>query len=266
MKTSDASTPQPAGKQPSMTNLPPLTDEERATYEWQLDVRDFGETGQRRLKGSSVLISRVGGLGSVVAYELAAAGVGRLILAHAGNVKPSDLNRQLLMTHDWLGKPRVESAARRLKELNPRLEIVSVPENVTEANAERLIGMADCVVDAAPMFQERLAMNDAAEARQIPVVEAAMYELEASLTAIRPPRTRRFRELVPDVPSGWTRRFPVFGAVSGTIACLAAMEAIKLLAGFGQPLDNRMLRIDMRTMRTVTIDLGKPTDSESPTG
>lgn len=249
-----------------ITDLSPLSDEERATYEWQLDVRDFGETGQRRLKASSVLVSRVGGLGSVVAYELAAAGVGRLILAHAGNVKPSDLNRQLLMTHDWLGKPRVESAERRLKELNPRLEIVSVPENVAEANAERLIGMADCVVDAAPMFQERLAMNDAAEARQIPVVEAAMYELEASLTVIRPPRTRRFRELVPDVPGGWTRRFPVFGAVSGTIACMAAMEAIKLLAGFGQPLDNRMLRMDLRTMRTATIDLGKPADNPPPTG
>src|SRR5690554_1834671 len=101
-----------------MSKRLPLTDEERAVYEWQIWVDDFREAGQEALKGASVLISRVGGLGGVVAYELAAAGVGRLVLAHAGNVKPSDLNRQLLMTHDWLGKPRVESAARRLKELN----------------------------------------------------------------------------------------------------------------------------------------------------
>ena len=94
----------------------PLTEEERETYAGQLDVRDFGESGQQKLKGASVLISRVGGLGSVVAYELAAAGIGRLILAHAGNVQPSDLNRQLLMTHDWINKPRIESAVRRLKE------------------------------------------------------------------------------------------------------------------------------------------------------
>lgn len=234
---------------------PELSAEEREIYSWQLDVRDFGEAGQRKLKGASVLISRVGGLGSVVAYELAAAGVGRLVLAHAGNVKPSDLNRQLLMTHDWVGRPRIESATRRLKELNPRLEIIDVPENLHPDNADRLVGMADCVVDAAPLFEERLAMNDAAEQQGKPVVEAAMYELEASLTVIHPPRTRRFRELVPDVPQGWNRRFPVFGAVSGTIACLAAMEAIKLIAGMGDPLLNRMLRMDLRSMRFDTIQL-----------
>ena len=76
----------------------PLTEHERAVYEWQMWVPDFGETGQEKLKNSSVMVSRVGGVGSVVAYELAAAGVGKLVLAHAGNVKPSDLNRQLLMT------------------------------------------------------------------------------------------------------------------------------------------------------------------------
>ena len=80
-----------------------LTAEERAVYEWQMWVRDFGESGQSRLRNSSVLISRIGGLGGVVAYELAAAGLGRIVIAHAGNVRLSDLNRQLLMTHDWLG-------------------------------------------------------------------------------------------------------------------------------------------------------------------
>ena len=119
-------TKQPFERSPQNVKSLPLTDEERETYAWQMDVRDFGEAGQQKLKGASVLISRVGGLGSVVAYELAAAGIGKLILAHAGNVQPSDLNRQLLMTHDWINKPRIESAVRRLKELNPRLEIVSI--------------------------------------------------------------------------------------------------------------------------------------------
>lgn len=235
--------------------VPPLTDEERETYAWQLDVRDFGDAGQQKLKSASVLISRVGGLGGVVAYELAAAGVGRLILAHGGNLRRSDLNRQLLMTHDWLGKPRIESATRRLQELNPRLEIVPIAENLTPENADRLVSMADLVVDAAPMFEERLAMNDAAERQGKPVVEAAMYELEATLTVIHPPHTRPFRDLVPEVPSGWKRRFPVLGAVSGTVGCMAAMETIKLIAGFGQPLKNRLLRVDLRSMRFDTIRL-----------
>lgn len=228
---------------------PTLTPEERETYAWQIDVPGFGAEGQRRLKGASVLVSRVGGLGSAVALELAAAGVGRLVLVHAGTVQPADLNRQLLMTHDWIGRPGIESIERRLREFNPRLEIVAVDGTVHEANAARLVGLADCVVDAAPMFEERLAMNDAAERQGTPVVEAAMYELEATLTVIHPPRTRRFRELVAAPPPSWQRRFPVFGAVSGAVGCLAAMEAIKLLAGFGEPLLGRMLRIDLRRMR-----------------
>jgi molybdopterin/thiamine biosynthesis adenylyltransferase len=233
----------------------PLTDEEREIWSWQLDVEGFGEAGQERLKAATVLVSRVGGVGSAAAYELAAAGVGRLILAHGGLLQPSDLNRQLLMTHDWIGRPRVESAARRLQELNPRLEVLTIAEQITAANADELVRMADCVVDAAPLFQERLAMNDAAERLGRPVVEAAMYELEASLTVIQPPGTLRFRDLVPEVPAGWQRRFPVFGAVSGTVGCLAAMEAIKLLAGFGEPLFNRLLRLDLRTMNSRVVSL-----------
>src|SRR5438067_8617821 len=104
----------------------PLTDAERAVYEWQMWVPGVGEEGQRKLKAASVLVSRVGGLGGVAAYELAAAGVGKLILAHAGTVKPGDLNRQLLMTHAALGCSRIESAARRLRELNPFVVIVPV--------------------------------------------------------------------------------------------------------------------------------------------
>ncbi|MEY2724409.1 MAG: Molybdopterin-synthase adenylyltransferase [Planctomycetota bacterium] len=233
----------------------PLTDDEREIWSWQLDIDGFGEAGQQRLKAATVLVSRVGGVGSAAAYELAAAGVGRLILAHGGLLQPSDLNRQLLMTHDWIGKPRVESAARRLKELNPHLTIIPIPENISSENATQLVSLADCVVDAAPMFQERLAINAAAELRGIPVVEAAMYDLEASLTVIHPPHTRSFQELVQDVPAGWKRRFPVFGAVSGTIGCLAAMEVIKLLAGFGDPLKNRLLRLDLRSMQTQIFKL-----------
>ena len=144
-----------------MSDLPELTEFEREVYSWQTTVTGFGEEGQRRLKGATVMISRVGGLGGLVAYELAAAGVGRLVLAHGGNLKPSDLNRQLLMRHDALGQARIGTAVETLKALNPRLEIVAVPENVSEANADELVAQADVVVDCAPLFEERYAMNDA---------------------------------------------------------------------------------------------------------
>jgi molybdopterin-synthase adenylyltransferase len=226
----------------------PLTDEERAVYEWQIWVDDFREEGQELLKGSSVLVSRVGGLGSVVAYELAAAGIGKLVLAHAGTVKPSDLNRQLLMTHDWQGRPRVESAERRLKELNPRLEIVAVAENVSEANVDRLVDQVDLVVDCAPLFEERFSMNRAAVRQGKPIIECAMYDLDASLTSVIPGQTPCLACLTPEKPPAWKREFPVFGAVSGTIGCLVAMEAIKILAGFGEPLAGILLSCDLRTM------------------
>jgi molybdopterin-synthase adenylyltransferase len=231
-----------------MRERTPLTDTERSIYEWQIWVDDFREQGQEVLKAASVLVSRVGGLGSVVAYQLAAAGIGKLVLAHAGNVKPSDLNRQLLMTHDWLGRPRVESAERRLKELNPRLEIVAVPENVSEANVDRLVDQVDLIVDCAPLFEERFAMNRAAVTQGKPIIECAMYDLDFSLTSVIPGQTPCLACLTPEPPPAWKREFPVFGAVSGSVGCLAAMEAIKILAGFGEPLTGILLSGDLRTM------------------
>lgn len=238
-----------------MTASTTLTDAERAVYEWQLDVPGFGEAGQKKLKDATVLVSRVGGLGSVVAYELAAAGIGRLILAHAGDINPSDLNRQLLMTHDALGTSRVQSAERRLKELNPRLVIDAVPENISAANAARLVGEADVVVDCAPLFEERFAMNREAVAQGKPLVECAMYELQAQITTVLPGKTPCLACLHPEAPPAWKRRFPVFGAVSGTVGCLGAMEAIKVLSGLGEPLAGRLLTMDLRDMqfRVMTI-------------
>lgn len=226
----------------------PLTEDERARYEWQLGVTGFGAEGQERLKGAAVLVSRCGGVGGAAAYQLAAAGVGRLVLAHAGNLRVDDLNRQLLMTHDGIGRPRVEQAARRLRELNPFLEIEPVAENVGEENVERLVGGVDLVVSCAPRFRERLLMNREAVRRGKLLVDCAMYELEAQLTTIVPGRTPCLACLYPSEPPGWQRQFPVFGAVAGTVGCLGAMEAIKVLAGLGEPLLGKLLVCDLRDM------------------
>ena len=230
----------------------PLSDVERETYEWQLWVNDFGTEGQEKLKDSTVLISRCGGLGSPVAYQLAAAGVGHIVLAHAGTIKPSDLNRQLLMTHAKLGTSRVTCAKERLQELNPRLEVTALNSNITQDNAHDLIADVDLVVDCAPLFEERFAMNAACVALGKPMVDAAMYDLDAQLTTLVPGKTPCLRCLIPEEPTAWKREFPVFGAVSGTVGCLAAMEAIKVLGGFGEPLLNRMLTMNLRSMQFST--------------
>jgi molybdopterin/thiamine biosynthesis adenylyltransferase len=239
-----------------------LTDEERATYEWQMWVPDLGEAGQQKLKNASVMISRVGGVGSVVAYELAAAGIGKLVLAHAGNVKHSDLNRQLLMTHDWIGKPRIESIRRRLLDLNPRLDIVAVGENVNEQNAADLVAQCDLIVDCAPLFPERFAMNRQAVLQNKPLVECAMYEMEAHITTVLPNQSACLQCIFPEDPPTWKREFPVLGAVSGTVACMGAVEAVKVIAGLGDPLAGRLLRMDLRRMSFQMMKVARRDDCQ----
>jgi molybdopterin/thiamine biosynthesis adenylyltransferase len=229
-----------------------LTPAEKAIYEWQMWVPGIGEIGQQKLKDSSVLITRCGGLGGLVAYELAAAGVGKLVIAHAGDLKPSDLHRQLLMTADWVGKPRIESIVRRLGELNPLIEVVGVPENVNDDNVADLVGQVDIVVDCAPLFEERLLLNRETVRQGKPMVECAMYELQFHITTFLPgTETPCLACLHPEEPPAWKREFPVFGAVSGTVGCMGAMEAIKLITGIGEPLAGRLLTMDLRDFKVM---------------
>lgn len=240
--------------------MPKLTDEEKSRYEWQLSVRDFGEEGQRRLKAATVLVSRIGGVGGTAAMQLAAAGIGRLVLAHAGNLRLNDLNRQLLMTTDWIGKPRVESAERRLKELNPNVAVETVAENVTAANVAELVSRCDVVVSAAPLFSERLLMNNEAVRQQKPLVDCAMYDLECRLMTVLPGRSTCLACLYPEPPPNWNREFPVFSAVASTVGSMAAMEVIKLIASLGEPLSGGILSCDLRNMTFRTIPVARRPD------
>jgi molybdopterin-synthase adenylyltransferase len=237
-----------------------LKDDERARYEWQRAVTGFGDAGQERLKAATVLVSRCGGVGGSVAYQLAAAGVGRLILVHAGNLRRDDLNRQLLMSDAGIGQSRVEQAARRLGEFNPFVEVVPVAENVTADNVERLVQGADAIASCAPLFGERLLLNRAAVQQKKPLVDCAMYELEVQLTTVLPGRSPCLACLYAEEPAAWHRRFPVFGAVAATVGSLGAMEIVKVLCGLGTPLAGQMLIGDLGTMQFRTVGLRRRAD------
>ncbi len=243
-----------------MPRRKPLSDAERARVAWQLDVEGFGEEGQERLHGASVLISRCGGVGGNVAYQLAAAGVGKLRLAHAGDIRLDDLNRQLLMTDAGVGSPRMAVAPARLRELNPHVEIDAVAENVREDNVERLAEGVDLIVSCAPLFSERLLLNRAAVRRGIPLVDCAMFEMEVQLLTVLPGQSACLACLCPREPPSWRRRFPVFGAVAGTVGCLGATEAIKLLAGLGRPLAGTLLLGDLLEMRFQKVSVSRRAD------
>jgi len=234
-----------------------LSDAELARYEWQLDVPGFGLPQQQKLKSATVLVSRAGGVGGAAALYLAAAGIGKLIIAHGGNLQEPDLNRQVLMRHDYLGKPRVDCAAKTLVELNPDVQVETVAQHINSNNVDDLVSRADLVVDAAPRFEERLLMNHHAVRHGRTMVECAMYEMQLSMTVIIPGRTPCLACLFPEKPPLWNRRFPVFGAVSGVAGAMMAMEAIKVLCGLGEPLAGKMFVMDLRDYSTRAIALAR---------
>lgn len=231
-----------------------LSPAELDRYAWQLGVTDLGVAGQRRLKQASVLVSRIGGVGGTAALYLAAAGVGRLVLAHAGPVRRDDLNRQVLMSTPELGRPRIEVAAERLAALNPHVVVETVGENVSEANASRLVVGCAAAVGAAPLFTERLALNAAAVSAGVMLVDAAMYDMEVRIFTVAPGGPC-LACLCPEAPPQWKREFPVLGAVSGVAGALAAVEVVRVLAGAAPAAAGRLVVLDVTTLACRQVEI-----------
>ncbi|NEQ39996.1 MAG: HesA/MoeB/ThiF family protein [Okeania sp. SIO3I5] len=225
-----------------------LTPKELERYSRQMMLPGFGEEAQQQLKSSTALVTGVGGLGGTVALYLAVAGIGKLILVRGGELRLDDMNRQILMTDDWVGKVRVDKAKETLSGINPDVEIETVPEYVTAENIDALVQSADIALDCAHNFDERNLLNAACVRWRKPMVEAAMNSMEAYLTTIVPGITPCLSCLFPEKPN-WDRRgFGVLGIVSGTLACLGASEAIKQITGFSRPLWSELLTMDLDGM------------------
>lgn len=194
----------------------------------------LGEDGQKALKEATVMVAGIGGLGGTAALYLAAAGVGRLILAHEGNILAPDLNRQILMDSDHLGQERMSTAIARLQRLNPHVAIEGYNSKIEYNAARPWVRDADIVIDARYDFPERYALNRLCVDMNTPMVEAAMYGFEISLTTVIPGLTPCLECLYPDVQPQWEPfGFPVLGATSGIAGCLAALEAVKWITGVG---------------------------------
>ena len=224
-------------------------------YTWQEDVPGFGNAAQEKLKNTTALVSRVGGLGGPVAQSLAAAGVGRIILAHGGELRAADLNRQILMTHEGLGRDRHAQAAETLRRFNRDLGIESVGENISEENAAGLVERADLVFSCAPLFEERLLMNREAMRQGKYFVDGAMYSMEGHVLAVDPGKSTCLGCLIKAPPAYWKRRFPVIGAVSAMVAQIAVLEGLKLVTRFAEPALDQMIHVDAAKMRMKKVRL-----------
>jgi len=232
-----------------------LNELDRTIYDWQLEVESFGEAGQEQLRNTTALVSRIGGLGGVVAFQLAAAGIGKLVLAHAGNLRKDDLNRQILMRWDGLNSPRVESAVKTLSAFNPNIEVEVHDTNIEEANVTELVDRSDIVFSCAPLFEERFLMNRECVRQGKPMIDCAMFNLEGHVFPIAPGQTPCLACLFPEKPPHWKRKFPVFGAVSALIGCMGVMEGLKLLTGFGESNIGKMIVMDTARMESTKVDV-----------
>ena len=232
-----------------------LTEIDKLRYSWQLDVPGFGEREQVTLKNSTALVTRVGGIGGPVAQSLAAAGIGKLILAHAGKLREDDLNRQILMSRDQIGESRVKCAAGTLKRFNSDTQIEVFDENVNNVNIDRISSEADIIFGCAPLFEERFLLNEAAVKGNKPLIDCAMYSMEGQVIPIVPGTTPCLKCIYPDDPEHWQRKFPVFGAVSSLVAQIGVIEGIKILCQFDDPSLGEMIRFDASLMNVKKIRL-----------
>jgi molybdopterin/thiamine biosynthesis adenylyltransferase/rhodanese-related sulfurtransferase/molybdopterin converting factor small subunit len=262
--------PSIAGGSPA---LPQLSPAEIRHYSRHLIMPEVGTTGQRKLKAAKVLTVGAGGLGSPLGLYLAAAGVGTLGLVDFDVVDESNLHRQVLFGRSSVGRPKIQAATERLRDLNPHIKIVPHEMRLDSGNALELFKDYDIIVDGTDNFPTRYLVNDACVLLGKPNVYGSIFRFEGQVSifwgAEGPCYRCLFAEppppgLVPSCAEGG-----VLGVLPGIIGSLQANEVIKLIVGAGDPLIGRLVLFDALKMRFRELKLHKdprcPICSENPT-
>jgi molybdopterin/thiamine biosynthesis adenylyltransferase/rhodanese-related sulfurtransferase len=256
------------------TEQPPnLTDAQRDRYSRHILLPEVGEAGQAKLLGAKVLLLGAGGLGSPAALYLAAAGVGTLGIVDADTVDASNLQRQILHATSRLGTPKVESAAKAIKDLNPDVKVEPYQERLTSANVDRIFGPYDVIVDGCDNFPTRFLVNDASIFLKKPVVHGSIFRFDGQVTTFVPGVGPCYRCWYPEPPppelAPSCQEAGVLGILCGIIGTLQATEAIKILLGKGDSLVGRVLTYDSLKMKFREFKLRKdpncPVCGTSPT-
>lgn len=225
-----------------------LNDEELLRYSRQILLAQVDIDGQLRLKGSRVLIVGLGGLGSPVALYLAAAGVGELHLADFDTVDLTNLQRQVMHDTAAVGLSKVDSAMARLQAINPQVDLVAHRQALDEDSLAQAVGAVDLVLDCCDNFATREAVNAACVAAGKPLVSGAAIRLEGQLSVFDPrnPLSPCYHCLYGHGSEAelTCSEAGVLGPLVGLVGSLQALEALKLLAGFGEPLVGRLLLVD----------------------
>lgn len=233
---------------------------ELARYARQIRLPQLGLGGQEKLKGASVLVVGVGGLGSPAATYLAAAGVGLLGIVDGDRVDVSNLHRQPIHRTDDVGREKTSSAADALRALNPHVELALIPDRLTSANALDVVSQFDVVIDATDNFPTRYLLNDACVITRRPLIYGSVDRFEGQLTVFSTEDGPCYRCLFPQPPEPGSvqncAEAGVLGVLPGLVGVMQATEALKLLLGLGDALIGRLLLVDTLGMRfrSIAID------------
>ncbi len=240
-------------------NDAPLTPAERQRYARHLILRDVGTDGQLRLKQARVLLVGAGGLGSPCALYLAAAGVGTIGLVDHDLVDESNLQRQVIHGTKDVGRPKLDSAADRLRDLNPHVTVERHEDWLTSANAMALIASYDVIVDGTDNFATRYLVNDACVLTGKPNVHASVFQFDGQASVFATEQGPCYRCLYPEPPPpGMVQNCAeggVLGVLPGLLGTIQAVEAIKLILGVGESLAGRLLMVDTLGMEFRTIQI-----------
>lgn len=244
-----------------------LSDFELERYSRQLVLPEWSGAAQEQLKGASAIVVGLGALGSPVALYLAAAGVGKIGVVDSDEVELSNLARQPLHFSPDVGLKKAENAVVKLSALNPDVQVEPYPVRLEQANAEAIVMGADLVVDCSDSFETRYLVNDACCAQGVPLVEAGVLGFSGLVLSIRPGISACYRCAFPvEPPEGSVpscREAGVLGAMAGIVGSIQALEALKLVAGVGEPLADRILRIDGRDMSQTLVATSRRPDCPS---
>lgn len=220
-------------------------------YSRHILLPEVGVAGQRKISRARVLIIGAGGLGSPVAYYLAAAGVGVIGLADADDVDLSNLQRQILHGTDDVGSPKVLSAARKMRALNPDVDVVVHRRYLDAATIGPIVADYDFVVEGVDNFPSKFLINDACVLAGVPFSQGGILQFVGMTMTVRPRETACYRCVMGEPPVGnvpTCASAGVFGAIAGMLGSIQAAEALKCITGVGRPLHDSLLCFDAKAM------------------
>jgi molybdopterin/thiamine biosynthesis adenylyltransferase/rhodanese-related sulfurtransferase len=253
--------------------LPGLSSNEIMRYSRHLILPEVGMEGQRRLKAAKVLLVGTGGLGSPLALYLAAAGVGTLGLVDFDVVDESNLQRQVIHGTSSVGRPKIDSAAERIADVNPNVAVVKHETRLTSDNALEILAGYDVVVDGTDNFPTRYLVNDACVLLGKPNVYGSIFRFEGQLSVFWAEKGPCYRCLFRDPPPPGLvpscAEGGVIGVLPGIVGTLQALEAVKLILGVGEPMIGRFLLFDALDMQFRELKVKKdpacPVCGDNPT-